>query len=178
MTGMVVVAAFGCQYGRRSGRNDHGHPPANQLGRQRRQPIELIVGRAVFDCDVLALNIAGFVQTLAKCAELDSPCLRRCGVNEPDHRDCRLLPARHERPRRHAAEHRDEFAPFKPIKLGPDFEPRPTCDGDAEHLCGLEIDEELYLGGLLDRQVGELVAFEDPAGMDASSRGAWRLKNF
>ena len=37
--------------------------------------------------------------------------------------------------------------------------------GDAERLGGLEVDEELDLRGLLDRQVGELVAFENSAGI-------------
>src|SRR5438552_431551 len=34
-------------------RGDHGDPPANQFGRQRRQPIELSLGPAVFDHQVL-----------------------------------------------------------------------------------------------------------------------------
>ena len=37
-----------------SERNDNGDPPANQIRRQRRQPIELILGPAVFDRDIFA----------------------------------------------------------------------------------------------------------------------------
>ena len=37
---------------------DHGDLAANQIGRQLRQPINLILGEAVCDCHVLALDIA------------------------------------------------------------------------------------------------------------------------
>ena len=36
---------------------------------------------------------------------------------------------------------------------------------EAERLGRLQIDVKLDFGGLLDRQVGGLVAFEDPAGI-------------
>ena len=38
---------------------------------------------------------------------------------------------------------------------------------EAERLGGLEIDDQLDLRQLLDRQVGWLVALENPAGVDA-----------
>ena len=64
----------GCRLGRQrrsgtSGRDDHGDLPANQFGRQRRQPIDLVLGPAVFDRHVLALDIAGVFEALAKCAQ-------------------------------------------------------------------------------------------------------------
>ena len=40
-------------------------------------------------------------------------------------------------------------------------------DVEAERLCGLEIDVQLDFRGLLDRQVGRLIALENPAGIDA-----------
>jgi hypothetical protein len=40
-------------------------------------------------------------------------------------------------------------------------------DGQAERLGGLEIDDELECGRLLDREVGGLLALEDLAGVDA-----------
>ena len=82
-----------------SGRGDHGDLPANQIGRQRRQSIQLILGPAVFDRHVLALDIAGVLQALAKSAQTVRERVRRCGVEEPDHRHRRLLRARRERPR-------------------------------------------------------------------------------
>src|SRR5262245_36526801 len=42
-----------------SGRNDYRYLPANQFGRQLRQPLELTLGPAIFDRHVLALDIAG-----------------------------------------------------------------------------------------------------------------------
>ena len=39
--------------------------------------------------------------------------------------------------------------------------------GEAERLGGLEVDHQLELGRLHDRQVGRLLAFEDAAGIDA-----------
>ena len=60
--GIVVVAALAAV--RCRPRDDHGHLTADQIGRQRRQSIVLALGPAVFDRDVLALDIAGFVQAL------------------------------------------------------------------------------------------------------------------
>ena len=67
--GIVVVAALAANAGASAGRGDHGDLPANQIGRQRRQSIELILGPAVYDRHVLALDIAGLLQALAKCAQ-------------------------------------------------------------------------------------------------------------
>ena len=111
----------GCRLGRQrdgstADRGDHGDLPANQIGRQRRQPIDLILGPAVFDRHVLALDKARFLQALAKSAQTVRERVRRCGVEEPDHRHRRLLRARRERPRRRrAAEQRDELAPLHSI---------------------------------------------------------------
>ena len=67
--GIVVVAALAANAAEAAGRGDHGDPSANQIGRQRRQPIDLILGPAVFDRHVLALDIAGVLQALAKSAQ-------------------------------------------------------------------------------------------------------------
>src|SRR5271169_2520504 len=45
---------------------DHGYAAADEIGRQRRQPIELVLRPAVFDRHVLTLDIAGFLQALEK----------------------------------------------------------------------------------------------------------------
>src|SRR6266404_8044680 len=42
-------------------------------------------------------------------------------------------------------------------------------DGDAERLCGLDIDDQLDSGRLLDRQVGGLGAFEDLVDVDGGA---------
>src|SRR5262249_35863899 len=106
----------GCSLGREGrdgafGRGDHGNLSAHQFTGQRRQPIILAVRPAVFDCDVLALDIARLPQPLSKRAPTLPVVLKRCGAEEADHRECRLLPARRERPRSScAAEQGDELA--------------------------------------------------------------------
>src|SRR6516165_4145861 len=47
-------------------RGDHGHLAADQIGRKGRQSIVLIFCKTVFDCDVAAIDIAGFTQTAAE----------------------------------------------------------------------------------------------------------------
>jgi hypothetical protein len=81
----------------------------------RRQPIDLIVGPAIFDRHVLAFDIAGVLQALAECAQTVPERVRRCAAEESDPRD-RLLPARREWPdNRRAADQRDELAPVHSI---------------------------------------------------------------
>ena len=96
--------------------DDHGHRPANQISHQSRQPIRLIVRRAIFDRDVLALDEACFLQALAERGHEVRRVGERRAAEEPDHRHRRLLRARRERPRRRrAAEQRDELAPSHSI---------------------------------------------------------------
>ena len=55
-TGIVVVAALATSATSSPGRRDHGDSTANQIGRQSREPVDLILGEAVDDRDVLALE--------------------------------------------------------------------------------------------------------------------------
>jgi hypothetical protein len=88
--------------------DDHSDPSADQVGRQRRQSIELILGPAVFDRDVLAFDIARFLEALAKPPHEVRGSISRSGIEITDHRHRRLLRARRERPRKHrAADERD-----------------------------------------------------------------------
>src|SRR5262249_45808584 len=78
------------------------------------QPIYLTLRPTVFDRHVLALDIAGVFEALAECAQtVRVRVVRRCGVEEPDHRHRRLLRARGERPcsRSATTEECDERAP-------------------------------------------------------------------
>src|SRR5262249_19241801 len=100
--------------GKRGGRahgGDRDRPVTNQLVCQLRQSIELILGPAVFDRHVLALDVAYILQALAKCAQTVRHPGRRSVVKKPDHWHCWLLRARRERPCRCAAEQRDKVAP-------------------------------------------------------------------
>ena len=65
----------------------------------------------VFHRHVLAFDITGFVEALAERTSNAPRVLGRAAVDEPDHRHRRLLRPRRQRPRRRAAEQRDELAP-------------------------------------------------------------------
>ena len=92
----------------------------------------------------------------------------RCAIEETKHRHRLLLRARRHRPRdRRAAEQCDELPPLHSItssarasSVGRDVDPK--------RLCGLEVDDQVEFRGLNDRQVGRLLALENPAGVDAS----------
>src|SRR5262249_3452786 len=102
---------LGCE-GRIVVPDDHGRLPADQIGDQSRQPISVIFRRAKFDRNVLAFDIAALLQTLAECGHQASGVAERRGAEKPNHRHRRLLRPRRERPRRRAAEQRDELASF------------------------------------------------------------------
>src|SRR5262249_42997054 len=69
----------------------------------------LIFRRTVFDQDVLTLDVACFLEALAEgCHEVRGVSER--GVPQETNNRHRLLRARRERPRRRAAEQRDEIA--------------------------------------------------------------------
>ena len=69
----------------------------------------MIVGEAVFDRDILALDIARVLQALAETAQRLAERIRRLAVKDTDDRH-RLLRARDERPRdSRAAEKANEF---------------------------------------------------------------------
>src|SRR5262245_47641031 len=71
----------------------------------------LAFGKAECEQNVIAFDIACLLQALTKCAQT---LRERCSsAKKPNHRHRRLLRARRERPRRRAAEQRDELAPFQ-----------------------------------------------------------------
>jgi hypothetical protein len=86
--------------------DDHGHLTTNQLICHRRQSVVLPVRPAVFDRDVLGLDIAGFLQALTERGRHGRVPVRRTAIEEPDHRHGLLRPRR-QRPYRRAAEERD-----------------------------------------------------------------------
>src|SRR5262249_27521116 len=67
------------------------------------------------DRDVLALDIAAILEATVKSAKTVRVRVRRLAVEKPDHRHRRLLRARRDRPRRRAAEQRDERATLHSI---------------------------------------------------------------
>src|SRR5439155_22108680 len=87
-----------------------------ELGRQRRQPVDVIFGPAVFDRHISMLEKANLVQALSKCSHELLAVAERAAAQNTDHRRRRLLGAcrarcKQRRRRHRAAEQRDERAP-------------------------------------------------------------------
>jgi hypothetical protein len=94
---------FGGECRRRAlDRNNHGNAAANQIGGQCWQSVETTLGPAIFDRDVAALDIAGFVETSPDGVKSAGVTVR--AAEQPDHRHRLQLRARRERPSRCAAE--------------------------------------------------------------------------
>ena len=66
--GMVAVAALAASGGRLPPLDDHRHLTADQIGRQRRKPLDLALRPSEFDRHVAAFDIAGFAQPFAEHA--------------------------------------------------------------------------------------------------------------
>jgi hypothetical protein len=95
------------------GRGDHGDLSANQIGQKRRQLIVPALQPVVFDRHVLAFDVPGFIEALAKCGRKARGGIGRPVSDKPNHRQRWLLRACRERPRNGStAEKRDELAPF------------------------------------------------------------------
>ena len=90
--------------------DDHGDLPPNEVGRQRSQSVILIVGPAIVDDDVLALDESGFRQSLPKRIDQMRGAGGRSATQETHHRQRRLLRACRERPCGRAAKQCDELA--------------------------------------------------------------------
>jgi hypothetical protein len=87
-----------------SGRGDHGHATADQVGHEFRQATELALQPMVLDHHVPALYVAGFVEALTERVAPGS--MGRPGVHEADDREGGLLRTRRQRPRGHPAAER------------------------------------------------------------------------
>jgi hypothetical protein len=155
---------------RASGRYEHSDPAANEFIGESSQAIWLILGPAVFDRKILALYIAGLLETLAKRAHALCPILRRSRIEVPNHGRSHLL-----RPRAAAAaaaaEKSDERAAshMKLIQLPHRRRQQREREGGTS-AGGLHIDYQLDFRGLLDGQVSQLFALEDAPGIDADQR--------
>jgi hypothetical protein len=103
---VAVVAALAASAGGMPPTGEDGNLAANQIGYQRQQPT---VRPAVFDCRILFLDIAGFLQSLVECSGKGAG---RPRVEMPNHRQCRLLCTCGERPSGRTAEHTEKLAPF------------------------------------------------------------------
>jgi hypothetical protein len=92
-------------------RDDHRHLMANEVGRQQRKSVVFVIRPAVFDREVLALDIASLFQAPMERGQEGCVLAGWPTVEEPDHRHRLLLRVRRERPRGcRAAEQSDELA--------------------------------------------------------------------
>src|SRR5215471_10169507 len=89
-------------------RSDHRHLTAYQIGCEVGQSVVLVLRPAILDRHILTLDVAGFTNALPECGQIACTISKRRAAEEPDHWHRSLLRARHERPRRRAAEKRDE----------------------------------------------------------------------
>src|SRR5262245_62065971 len=98
-------------------RSDHRHLTAYQIGCEVGQSLDLVLRPAILDHDILALDVAGFTNPLPEGGQITCTIGKRRTAEETDHRHRRLLRARRERPRGHAADKRDEVAPSQLLEL-------------------------------------------------------------
>src|SRR5436305_14614566 len=68
-----------------SGRKDDRHLTPDKIGRQTGQSIVVTLRPPKLDRDVLALDVAGFVQTLAERSNKRGPLCERCTAEKTDH---------------------------------------------------------------------------------------------
>src|SRR5262249_5162015 len=119
---------------RRSMRGNHCHPSANEVSRQRRQPIIMALCPPELDRNVLAFDIAGLRKAATETGHEWFVLLGRCRIEEPDHRHRRLLRTRRDRPCSRAADERDELAPLQLI----DLHSVPAANPDAGYRIGMD----------------------------------------
>ena len=90
---------------------DDGRTTTREVGHESRQAIKLALQPMVLHRYVLALDVAGLVEALAERG--NKLRMRQSGIDEADHRHCRLLRARRDRPSsRRTSEQRDELTSF------------------------------------------------------------------
>ena len=88
----------GRSFGRKRGRiapkrGDYGHATADEVGHERWQAIVLALQPMVLDRRVLALDVAGFVESFTERSDLAQRGVRRPAADEADDRQRRLLRA-------------------------------------------------------------------------------------
>ena len=90
-------------------RSDHRHLTAYQIGCEVGQSVDLVLRPTILDRHILALDVTSFTNALPECGQIACTIGKRRAAEEPDHRH--RLRACRKRPRRRAAEQRDEFTP-------------------------------------------------------------------
>jgi hypothetical protein len=143
--------------------NEHGDRASDQFGDEDRKLVVSAIAPAVFDPQVFAFNKAVITEALVKGSEILPRQFRRVEMNKADDRHCLLLCCAGERAKGgHAGtdEREEVTSPHHSM----------TSSARASSDCGtvmpsatrgLQIDHQLELGRLLDRQVSRLRALDD-----------------
>ena len=97
--------------------NDRGHWFADQIDRQRRQPVELPLCEAVLHREVAALDVARFIEALPNRGEQARVTAR--AAEQADHRHRRLRTGHERRRGRRSDEECEELAPLHSITSTP-----------------------------------------------------------
>src|SRR5215831_4254865 len=92
--------------------DDNRHLSSYEISSQQGETVVLSLSIAILDCYVLVFDVARFGQGPKKCREIRRHRSWRSGMKKPNHRHRLLLRTRRERPRRHAADERDEVPSF------------------------------------------------------------------
>ena len=71
--------------------------------KQRGQPLQMTLGKTVFDGNGPAFDVSGFGQTAEKSRDNIADLIARSSAQIADHRHLRMLRPRHQRPNRRAA---------------------------------------------------------------------------
>src|SRR5262245_19360530 len=100
--------------------SDDGHAAADEIDHERWQPIELATQPVVLDENVLALDIACFTEAFAEGEAGAHRAVERATAHKADRWYGRLLRMHSKRPRRRAAEQRDELASPHEDPLSPE----------------------------------------------------------
>src|SRR5262249_7101648 len=99
---------LGCKSRRCSVRRYYeGHAPLHEIGGKDRQLIVLAFRPAIFDSDILSLNITGFFQAQLKCGDQLASGFQRCWIDETNCWDGSLLSLGIYRPHGHCATKHD-----------------------------------------------------------------------
>src|SRR5262249_5563661 len=115
---------------------NHGHLPANQIGRKCSEPLELILRPAEFESDVMAVDEPRSLQAVAECRYSVNCVGSSCCLKESDHRHRRLLRARRQRPRRNRpSNHLDEAAPSHAARSGAHDQANPIQSAAVAPCC-------------------------------------------
>ena len=148
----------------RGGNGSHAH--GYELGRKRRECLIVPAGPPLLDTDISALDEAALRQTLPKRVSIEAIGIGRGAVQEAYERHLLLRQGRKRQGGRRTAEQRDELAAFHSITSSA----RANSIGGMSSpsaLAVLEIDDQLELCWLLNREIGGFGAFENLADIDA-----------